>query len=106
MKHKLLITIDPISASVWFDADGTAASWWTAEERARRSESDQGIGKAIKEELGRKPEDPVALETYLQNAEAMSRALRAAFYERRPGLAKRAAALEDAFDKAAAVRRR
>jgi thioredoxin 1 len=95
--------IDLISASVRCDANSIAASWWTAQERAMRSESDQGIGKAIKEELGPRPVNTDALHTYLERAAVSIRAARADFDEQNPEIARRAAALNKAIDNAKAV---
>ncbi|MFM0154111.1 MULTISPECIES: thioredoxin family protein [Paraburkholderia] len=95
--------IDLISASVRFDANCIAASWWTEEERAIQSESDQRISKAVKEELGPKPGDTDALHTYLERAAVSIRAARARFDERSPEMARRGAMLNEAIDNAKAV---
>jgi hypothetical protein len=95
--------IDLISASVRFDANSIAVSWWTEEERAIRNESGQGISRAIKEELGPRPEDTDALRTYMERAAVSIRAARADFDEQNPEIARRAAALNKAIDNAKAV---
>lgn len=102
-KFTWTMLIDLISASVRFDADGIADSWWIAEERAMRSKSDQDMGKAIKEELGPRPVATDSLHTYLERAAVGIHAASASFDEQDPEIAKHGATLKEAINNPRAV---